>query len=79
MREHFDAGSLIIIALTLILFVAALFLTGFTKNLLLEIGVFLVSVKLIQMAYKNSVNAKVIQSDLEEIKSLLQQTLVERE
>lgn len=52
-REHFDAGSLAIIVITFILFVAALFTRGFTHDLLLEAGVFLVSVKLIIMSYKN--------------------------
>lgn len=37
----------IVIALTFILFAAALFFKGFTHDLLLEAGVFLVSVKLI--------------------------------
>ena len=41
--------------MTLVLFVNALFTTGLKHDLLLKDGVFLVSVKLIQMAYKNSV------------------------
>ena len=52
MREHFDLGSLTIIAVTFVLFVVALFAKGLTHDLLLEVGVFLVSVKLIVMAYK---------------------------
>ncbi len=55
--KHFDKGSLIVIAVTFILFVSALFFTGFTHDLLLEAGVFLVSVKLIIMAHKASVTA----------------------
>ena len=42
MSEHFDTGSIIIILITFVLFVAALFTKGFTHNLLLEAGVFLV-------------------------------------
>jgi hypothetical protein len=52
--KHFDTGSLLVIFITFILFTAALFLKGFTHDLFLETGVFLVSVKLILMAYKNS-------------------------
>jgi hypothetical protein len=51
-REHFDAGSLIVIAITLMLFGTALVEKGFTHDMLLEAGVFLISVKLIMMAYK---------------------------
>ena len=43
-------------AITLGLFIAALFTKGLSHNLFLEAGVFLVSVKLIIMAYRNSVS-----------------------
>jgi hypothetical protein len=72
MREHFDIGSLVIIAITLVLFVIALFTTGFAHALLLETGVFLVSVKLIQMAYKNSINSSDIKKELRDIKDMLE-------
>ena len=52
-RRHFDLGSLAIIAVTFILFVSAEFTEGFTHDVLLEAAIFLVSVKLIIMAYKN--------------------------
>ena len=42
-------------AITLGLFIAALFTKGLPHDLFLEAGVFLVSVKLIIMAYRNSV------------------------
>ena len=69
--KHFDIGSIIVIVITFVLFTLALFFTGFTHGLLLEAGVFLVSVKLITMAYKSSVISKKIESELEEIKSML--------
>lgn len=53
--QHLDPWSRLIIIITLVLFVAALFFKGFSHDVLLEAGVFLVSVKLIMMAYKNSV------------------------
>jgi len=58
-------------AITLVLFVGAVYTKGFTHDLLLEVGVFLVSVKLIIMAYKNNVSTGVIQNELREIKQIL--------
>ena len=71
MKKHFDMGSLIIIIVTFLLFISALLTKGFTQDLLLEAGVFLVSVKLILMAYHNSVYIKSIQNELKDIKGLL--------
>ena len=71
MKQHFDTGSLITIVITFILFVVALFVKGFTQGLLLEAGVFLVSVKLIIMAYKNSVTSKAMEEELREIKAMI--------
>ena len=73
MREHFDTGSLIVIIVTFVLFVLALFAKGFTHDLLLEAGVFLVSVKLIMMAYHNSAYIKGLDNELKEIKGLLKE------
>jgi flagellar motor component MotA len=69
--KYFDMGSIIVIVITFVLFAMALFFTGFTHDLLLEAGVFLVSVKLIIMAYKTSVSSRDIHRELEEIKNLL--------
>ena len=71
MSKFFDAGSLVVIVITFVLFVAALFAKGFTHDLLLEAGVFLVSVKLIIMAYKNSVAAETLLKELHDIKEIL--------
>ncbi len=75
MRKHFDMGSMIIIIVTFVLFTMALFTKGFTHALLLEAGVFLVSVKLILMAYNNSVHVKSFQKEIKEIKELLKKKL----
>ncbi len=69
--KHFSLGSIIVIVTTFIFFGVALFTTGFTHDLLLEAGVFLVSVKLIIMSYNISVTSMNIQCELEEIKKLL--------
>ncbi|MES0447731.1 MAG: hypothetical protein ABUJ92_14450, partial [Desulfobacterales bacterium] len=68
---HFDTGSMFVIIVTFVLFMLALFTKGFTQDLLLEAGIFLVSVKLIMMAYLNSVYIKSIENELKEIKGLL--------
>ena len=71
MRKHFDVASLTVIIVTFIIFIVALFTKGFTHDLLLEVGIFLISVKLIMMAYKSSVGVKSIENELKEIKGLL--------
>jgi len=73
MRKHFDMGSMIVIIITFVLFTVALFTKGLTHDLLLETGVFLVSVKLILMAYNNSVHVKSFRKELQEIKELLKE------
>ena len=73
MLKYFDTGSIVVIAITFVLFVVALFVKGFTQDLLLEAGVFLVSTKLILMAYRNTLNYKDIKKELEEVKSLLKE------
>jgi hypothetical protein len=79
MREHFDAGSLVIIIVTFVLFGLALFAKGLTHDLLMEGGVLLVSVKLIVMAYKNSVAAKDLSKELRDIKDILQKREEQRD
>ncbi len=72
MMKYFDTGTILVIVITFILFGVALFSKGFTHDLLLEAGVFLVSVKLILMSYKNGLNHIELQKDLQEIKKLLE-------
>lgn len=71
-RRHIDPGSQVVIAVTLVLFVAALWVKGLGHDLLLEAGVFLVSVKLIMMAYKSSRLAEELKERLDRIEALLQ-------
>jgi c-di-AMP phosphodiesterase-like protein len=72
MKDYFDKWTLMIILVTLVLFVVALFVKGFTKDLLLEIGVFLVSVKLILSSYKNTEYNKRLDARLDEMMILLE-------
>ena len=72
-RKHIDAGSLVVMLLTLVFFVAALFFKGLSHALLLEAGVFLVSVKLIIMSYRNAIAAQNLDGQLNRILALLEQ------
>lgn len=69
--SYFDPLSIVVIVLTLVLFVIALFVNGFTHDLLQECGVFLVSVKLIMMSHKNGVSARLAEEKLASIQNLL--------
>ena len=71
MNKYLDTWTMITIIITIVLFVVALFVKGFTHQLLLEAGVLLVSVKRILMSYKNIQNFEEIKEDLNEIKELL--------
>ena len=62
-----DAGSLVVSLITLVLFLAALFAKGLSHDLFLEAGVFLVSVKLIMMSYKNSAAVGLLNEKLDAI------------
>jgi hypothetical protein len=68
-RKRFDIGSQIVIVVTFVLFVAAIFAKGWTHDLLLEAAVFLVSVKLILMAYNHSEAIEAINRKLDNIYS----------
>ena len=76
MTKYFDFGSVLIIIITFFLFVIALFVKGFTQDLLLEAGVLLVSIKLIMMAYKSSVVGEKINQNLQEIKQMIRESRV---
>jgi len=71
--QHLGAGSIGILAITLVLFMIALFLKGFSKELLIEAAVFLVSVKIIMATYRNSLDSKLILTRLDTIEKLLNQ------
>ena len=73
MMKYFDPGVIIVIVITVLLFTVALFVKGFTYSLLVEAGVLLVSIKLIMMAYRNSLNYSDLKKDLNEIRRLLEE------
>lgn len=67
MKKYFSTADIVVIAITFILFAAALFTKGFTNALLLEAGVLLVSVKIIMMNFKCSQTNKQILEKLQEM------------
>lgn len=74
-----DKGSLIVIVVTLALFIAALFTKAMTHDILLEAGVFLVSVKLIITTYKLTIATKNIQKTADETLELLKKHAKDKE
>ncbi len=70
--QHFEMGTIIIIIITFVLFFVALFVKGFTHDLLMEIAVFLVSVKLILMTYSNSQASRRLEEKLDYIEEQIE-------
>ncbi len=70
-RKHTDPWSAAVIVVTLCLFVLALFLKGLTHDLLLEAGVFLVSLKLIIMGYKQAAASERLHAELDAVRAAL--------
>jgi hypothetical protein len=73
MKKLIESGNTIIIVITFILFIVALLTTGMTKDILLEAGVFLVSVKIIIMSSSNRKSINELKEKLNEIIDKLNQ------
>jgi len=71
MRRHMDLGTLLTIGITLVLFAVALVVKGLTHDLLLEAGVFLVSVKLVIATYKSSVGTETLLARIDQLGSAI--------
>ena len=67
MNRYLDKASFATLLLTLVLFVIALFVKGFTHDLLLEAGVFLVSIKIVLAGYKNEQGNRTLIDRLDQI------------
>ena len=70
-HQHLDPASWLVLLVTLVLFVVALFVKGLGHDLLLEAGVFLVSVKLIMMMYKAGASSRQLAAELAAIRAAL--------
>ena len=71
MHKHFDPGSIVVIVITFLLFILALFTKGLTHDILLEAGVLLVSIKLIMMAYRTRIYFEEILKEVKTLQELL--------
>jgi hypothetical protein len=71
MERHLDTASVLTIIVTLVLFGIALVTKGLTHDLLLEAGVFLVSVKLILTSVKSDRSARAMMDRLTRIEVTL--------
>ena len=67
-------GSMVVIVITFTLFVVSLFQKGLTHEILVDTGIFLVSVKLIVMSFKNNLYMKDLNQQLEEIRKLIKKS-----
>jgi hypothetical protein len=65
--RHIDTASYVVVAITLVLFIVAAIEKGLTRELLLEAGVFLVSVKLILLSAKSNLAAQQMMERLDAI------------
>jgi len=75
LAKHFDPPSLFVITITAALFLLALLVKGLTHDMLLEAGVLMISIKLVLMAYKNSVAMLSILTELKKVRALLESQL----
>ncbi|NNC95421.1 MAG: hypothetical protein HKN92_07650 [Chitinophagales bacterium] len=71
MKKYLSTTDITVILITAILFIVALFVKGLTKEILLEAGVLLVSVKLILMHHKVASTSDKILKQLDQINSKL--------
>ena len=74
MKQYIDSGSFVVALITFVLFVAALFVKGITHDLFIEAGVFLVSVKIILMAYKNNILIGRLEAKMDALEQALKAT-----
>jgi len=63
--HHFSPGALVVMGITFVLFSLALVTHGITHDLLLESAVFLISVKLMLMTHRNSIQARALDAKLD--------------
>ena len=71
MKKYLPVADTSVIVITVILFVIALFVKGFTHDLLLEVGVLLVSIKIILMNYKTHLANEKLLNEIKDLKSSL--------
>jgi low affinity Fe/Cu permease len=73
MSKYLSTVDLIVIIITFLLFITALFVKGLTQDILIEAGVLLISIKIIVMNYKIAVSNKAILEKLDEIRETMRE------
>lgn len=71
LKERLDLSTTAIITITFVLFVVSLYVKGFSHDALLDVAIFLVSVKLMLMSSRNNLHIKELNQRLDEIKKLI--------
>ena len=71
LKERLDLGTAVVITITFVFFVVSLFVKGFSHDILLDVAIFLVSVKLMLMSSRNNLHIKELNQRLDEIKKLI--------
>ena len=66
-EARIDLASFVTLLITVVLFLVALVEKGFTRNVLLEAGVFLISVKLVLASHRIALSNKIIDAKLDEL------------
>jgi hypothetical protein len=74
MKKYLSITDMIVIIVTALLFLIALFVNGISKELLLEVGILLVSIKLILMNHKNARANEKILEELVQLKKRISKT-----
>jgi len=65
--RRLDLASTTTLAITVILFVTAVFVKGLTHDLLLEAGVFLISIKLVLSSSKSELSNRIIEEKIDRL------------
>ena len=73
MSKYLSTVDLIVIIITFLLFITALFVKGLTQDILIEAGVLLISIKIIVMNYRITVSNKAILEKLDEIRETMRE------
>lgn len=70
-KKHIDLWSTIVVVVTFVLFILALFFKGISHDILLEAGVLLVSIKIIMMSSKITNSTNLLEKKIDDIHNKL--------
>ncbi len=70
-KRPFDPWAAVVVAVTFLFFILALFFKGLTHDILLEAGVLLVSIKIIMMSSKITNSTNLLEKKIDDIHNKL--------